>query len=67
MLSGWSTSCSMRVIRSGGNIKAKKRLCPFSSFKERILKAASSSTVEIGDDMPFIAPVSTRFDSCDSA
>jgi len=40
---GWSTSCSMSVIKSGGNQGKAKRLCPFTSFKERILKAADSS------------------------
>lgn len=34
---GWSTSCSMSVIKGGNQGKAK-RLCPFTSFKERILK-----------------------------
>jgi len=40
---GWSTSCSMSIINSGGNQGKAKRLCPFTSFKERILKAADSS------------------------
>ncbi|KAM7460003.1 hypothetical protein LguiA_036025 [Lonicera macranthoides] len=33
----------MSVIKSGGNQGKAKRLCPFTSFKERILKAADSS------------------------